>query len=361
MEYEVLSPWAEVDYSGAKGLSKRLDALDGKVIGLFAHFKEHSPLMLAEIANQLSAAYPTATFLPLQYPKDTKEIDHDPDFKPVFLDWLDKIDGVISAYGDAGSCAMFLAYNTAYIENLGKPTVMLCKSDVANAARRGAGARMAPAMRIVESSIIDCSFLPALDEEWMEKMIRPVLKDNVGALADALVRPLTEEERTPPAKSEDYAGIKFTGNLWEVNDYFYKMGWTNGSPIIPPTREAVDEMLTGTDLPADTIVAKLPPMLGNATVEKIAVNAVMCGCLPTYMPVLIAAVRGMMDPRIHLGRIYMQRRELDAGRHDQRAHPQRPEHDDKRQFHESLRQGKRRDCQDNRVDHHEHQRREARL
>jgi len=68
-------------------------------------------------------------------------------------------------------------------------------------------------------------------------------------------------------------------------------------PVIPPTGEAVAEMLTGTDLPADHLVAKVIPRMGKATVEKIAVNAVMAGCLPTYMPVLIAAVQALMDPK----------------------------------------------------------------
>jgi hypothetical protein len=72
-------------------------------------------------------------------------------------------------------------------------------------------------------------------------------------------------------------------------------------PIIPPTEEAVREMLAGTDLPADHVVAKIPPMLGKATVEKIAINAVMAGCLPTYMPVLVAAVQALADrPKIWL-------------------------------------------------------------
>ena len=63
---------------------------------------------------------------------------------------------------------------------------------------------------------------------------------------------------------------------------------------------AVNEMLKGTDLPPDYVVAKIPPMMGCATVEKIAVNAVMAGCLPTYMPVLIAAVKGVFHDDIFL-------------------------------------------------------------
>jgi hypothetical protein len=68
-------------------------------------------------------------------------------------------------------------------------------------------------------------------------------------------------------------------------------------PIIPPSEEAVAEMMEGTDLPADHVVAKIIPRLGKATVEKIAVNAVMAGALPTHMPLLIAAVEAVADPK----------------------------------------------------------------
>ena len=80
--------------------------------------------------------------------------------------------------------------------------------------------------------------------------------------------------------------------------HFYNKGMAYGFPIIPPTEEAVGRMLEGSDLPPDHVVAKMPPMNGNATIEKIAVNAVMAGCLPTHMPVLIAAVEAMVDPHM---------------------------------------------------------------
>jgi hypothetical protein len=71
--------------------------------------------------------------------------------------------------------------------------------------------------------------------------------------------------------------------------------------VIPPTEEEVAEMLTGTDLPPDHVVAEVIPRLGKATVEKIAVNAVMAGALPTYMPVLITAVQTLAEPDTFFG------------------------------------------------------------
>jgi hypothetical protein len=86
----------------------------------------------------------------------------------------------------------------------------------------------------------------------------------------------------------------------EVTELFYQRGWTDGLPIVPPTEEAVAEMLTGTDLPREQIVATLDPMGGQATIEKIAVNAVMAGCRPEYLPILIAAVEAIADPVFEL-------------------------------------------------------------
>ncbi len=85
-----------------------------------------------------------------------------------------------------------------------------------------------------------------------------------------------------------------------ANELFYQRGWTDGLPIVPPTDRPLAEMLRGTDLPPDYVVATLEPIGGQATVEKIAVNAVMAGCRPEYMPVLIAAVEVIGDPAFDL-------------------------------------------------------------
>ena len=121
----------------------------------------------------------------------------------------------------------------------------------------------------------------------------------VGAFDDiisALTRPLTAEEASPkPHEIEEPSRIIFKGDIEEVNRFFYKRGWTDGFPIIPPTEKAVAEMLRGTDLPPDHLLGKLISRRGKATIEKIAVNAVMAGALPTYMPVLIAGTKLLLE------------------------------------------------------------------
>ena len=70
----------------------------------------------------------------------------------------------------------------------------------------------------------------------------------------------------------------------------YDRGWTDGLPVVPPTPERVARMLGGTTRAPDEVVAVVPPNLAEATVEKIAINAVMAGCRPDYLPVVLAAV-----------------------------------------------------------------------
>ena len=76
----------------------------------------------------------------------------------------------------------------------------------------------------------------------------------------------------------------------------YGRGWSDGLPVTPPTDERVLEMLKGTRRRADEVVGKIPPYLGTCTVEKVAINAVLAGCKPEYMPVLLAALEAALEP-----------------------------------------------------------------
>jgi hypothetical protein len=146
-----------------------------------------------------------------------------------------------------------------------------------------------PAIRVVGESVA-CESNVAAD---IDSGVAAAMKD----IVEALTAPLSDEEKSPRPQVAKIPRIAFKGSLEEINRYFYGKGWTDGLPIIPPTETAVTEMMTGTDLPPEIVVAKVIPRLGKATVEKIAINAVMAGALPTHMPVLIAAVRAVSDPK----------------------------------------------------------------
>ena len=89
----------------------------------------------------------------------------------------------------------------------------------------------------------------------------------------------------------------------EVQEHFQSRGWTDGLPIVPPTGDRVRRMVEYTGRDPQDLIASLPPAAGEATVEKVAVNAVMAGCKPEYMPVIIAALEALMEPEFNLNGI----------------------------------------------------------
>jgi len=74
----------------------------------------------------------------------------------------------------------------------------------------------------------------------------------------------------------------------------FARGWSDGLPVIPPTRERVLRMLSGTTRDPGEIIGMVPPDLAPCTVEKVAINAVMAGCKPEYLPVVLAAVEAAL-------------------------------------------------------------------
>jgi hypothetical protein len=91
--------------------------------------------------------------------------------------------------------------------------------------------------------------------------------------------------------------------LGELEDELEAMsdrGWTDGFPVVPPTEGRVLAMLDGTRRAPDELVAIVPPNLAPATVEKVAINAVMAGCRPEYLPVVIAAVEAVCTDEFNM-------------------------------------------------------------
>jgi hypothetical protein len=89
-------------------------------------------------------------------------------------------------------------------------------------------------------------------------------------------------------------------DLLDFQAWLMERGWGDGLPAIPATPERVEAMLAGTRRPAGDAVAVLSPRLGCATVERVAVNAVLAGALPEHLPVILAAVEAVSQPAFNL-------------------------------------------------------------
>ena len=97
-------------------------------------------------------------------------------------------------------------------------------------------------------------------------------------------KPLTSERR----EADDFAAAM---------ELPYALGWSDGLPVVPPTENRVMEFLDESGLEPDQVVAEITERDRHITAEKVAINAVMAGCLPEYMPVVVAALQAMAEPR----------------------------------------------------------------
>src|SRR3977135_2554557 len=92
-----------------------------------------------------------------------------------------------------------------------------------------------------------------------------------------------------------------TSKVYDVDDFsaaqelYHSNGWTDGLPVVPPTQAAVEARLEGAGGPPDRLICTAPVRAQPITAEKLAVNAVMAGCLPMHFPVVATAWQAMMQ------------------------------------------------------------------
>ncbi|MGB9070442.1 MAG: UGSC family (seleno)protein [Candidatus Acidiferrales bacterium] len=137
--------------------------------------------------------------------------------------------------------------------------------------------------------------------------VQQIVDQFFDRLVDDLTRTLTAEERHPSQvqKMFENADIKVTGKdlldaSEKLNALFLDNRWADGLPVIPPTPELVKAMEAGTTRSPKDVLGQVAPKNGTATVEKIAVNAVMAGAKPEYFPVILAAMEGLLDKHYDL-------------------------------------------------------------
>jgi hypothetical protein len=122
-------------------------------------------------------------------------------------------------------------------------------------------------------------------------------RNTLEVTLDRVVSNLTVAERQDEISKEPAAReIVFAGSAEEVNEHFLKQQWSDGLPVVPPTVERVERFLKSTKRAPDEVLGVMLPDKRAATVWSVAVNAVMAGCRPEYMPILIALVEAMADP-----------------------------------------------------------------
>jgi len=141
------------------------------------------------------------------------------------------------------------------------------------------------------------AMIPGHPDQYTREELRKVVE---MVTLDQVIKALTvqpHEAKIAPESEPKDTDVVFEGTFEEVNKFFYDNQWQEGIPIVPPTIEKVEEFLRFTDRSPTEVLGTLLPDSREATIWNIAVNGVMAGCRPEYMPVLIALVEVMVDPQ----------------------------------------------------------------
>jgi hypothetical protein len=182
------------------------------------------------------------------------------------------------------------------------PGVYFATSEFIHDAKSAAKDRGMPGIRVL--TLPSDKYYPARSSK---QEAQPLATGCFDSMIDALTRPLTPDEAKPAPiqKQREDGSLQMTGENFlaafeKVNEVFLANRWADGLPIVPPTRELVKAMLAGTTRSPQGVIGQVAPKNGTATVEKIAVNAVMAGAKPEYFPVILAAMEGFTDKHYDL-------------------------------------------------------------
>jgi hypothetical protein len=176
---------------------------------------------------------------------------------------------------------------SAAAEEAGVPSVSLtCEGFIGQAATTATGLGL-PGLPV--------AIVPGhVDVQTVEELRANVL----GVTVEGVVQGLTAApEKTSELVEPEPGEVVFEGTADEINRFYYENGWSDGLPIVPPTAARVEAFLRCTDRAPDEELGVLLPDRRSATVRTVAINGVMAGCRPEYMPVLVALIEAMADPR----------------------------------------------------------------
>ena len=292
-EYAVVSP---IGQSSVEMISQapRLETLEGKTIAVVGvSFMTH--VTHPEIKNLIKQHYPSAKVILLDeigiagpYPAPGVTRKAKEEFQTKLIEM--KVDAVISGNGGCGLCTPKETGSCITAEYLGIPSVIIAGPGFIDQAKYTARNNGVPVLRIAE-------YPGAFAMHSPEELIRNTREVLWPQIVSALTTPISEEERSAglDGPKGDIRDDVFYGTIDEINAYFNEMKWSDGLPIVPPTFEKVESFLKYTDLKWNETVAVLPIAHRNTTTWHVAVNAVMSGCKPEYMPILIALTKGLGD------------------------------------------------------------------
>ena len=295
--YSVVSP---VGRSAVKPISQapRLDTLSGKTIAvvgtnfmarvthpeikrlILQHYPDAKVILHEEIGG--AGVYPA----PGMYRRAKEEFQRK--LKEM------KVDAVISGNGGCGLCTPKETGSCIAAEYVGVPSVVIAGPGFVDQARYTALNSGVAVLRVAK---YPGAFALHTEAELIRNTREVLWPQIVAGLTD----PITPEEKAAGEKGSkgDIRDDVFYGTFDEVQAYFKEMNWTDGLPVVPPTFAKVSEFMKYTPYKWNDTIAVLPPAHRDVKAWHVAVNAVMAGCKPEYMPVLIAMTKGLGVHKFH--------------------------------------------------------------
>jgi hypothetical protein len=282
-----LNPQGVIELPAASGLvNQRVQDLARKKIAIIWDGKKGGENFCEAVEELLKRRFPTATTNRLAW-GDAEAAEKA----------KREMDTFIYAVADNGMGGWIQCRQVVALERLGKPGVFVVGDNAIHTARMSAEDAGLPTLRIVSLPSID--YYP---NRLSVERIRPVAEASIDLIIGALTRPLTPEEKNPELKAKKRVArtARVTAESYDsalelFNQLYLDKHWGDGLPLVPPTARAVKRMLAGTERAPDEVIGRVPYRNGVATIEKIAINAVMAGARPEYLPVIIAAMECLTE------------------------------------------------------------------
>lgn len=291
---KLVSPEASIPAASAV-VNAHLEDLTGKTVVLYWNGKPNGDILLNRIGELLTENVKDIEVVKAwQQIPATRHTDPTPAASRTTAALLAEIkpDMVIGAPGDCAGCVAWLVKDQLNLERLGIPTVTIIAS---------------PFLELAHTTVLGEGFHDACLVEVPPPIGMLAVSDidlKADSIFDDIVKATTQWQPPTPAgtKTVPFPAevFDFSGTIEDINNYFLKMKWSLGLPIVPPSPERLDKMLAGTRRKPEEILGQVPPQMGALTIELAAVFAVMAGCRSSYMPLLIAALEALLDPQANL-------------------------------------------------------------
>ncbi len=275
----------------------RVADLNGKTIALYWNGKQNGPAALDAAKRLLSERFRDLTFIDV-----TGELGGTNRYlSPDQLDTLARdADAAICTSADCGSCTSWLIRDMCELERRGVPAVGYTAAIFDEDSRFSAKTFGVPE---TVPLIVPYCFSNKTPEE-VEQMVADSLDGLVEGLtvdrkvAEAL--PEFDQIVREPAPEIVFSGGDLMDAFDAMQTRFIANGWSDGMPLIPPTHAKVEAMIAASGRDGSDVVGLFAPGMGVGTVRKVAANAVMAGCRPEAMPVIMAMMECVLEPSIGL-------------------------------------------------------------